>query len=59
MRTCIFKAFVLLMTCVLTILPALAAGEILELPIDFSPGMRPVDVYEQGKASYDDPSIHG
>ena len=52
------KSFILLVVCILTVLPGLCLGEILQLPIDFSPGMRPVDVYEQGKASYDDPSIH-
>ena len=52
------KPFVFLLICILTILPGLGLGEILQLPIDFSPGMRPVDTYVQGMTTYDDPSIH-
>ena len=58
MRDKLFRAFGLFVLCVMISLPALGLGEIISLPIDFSPGMRPVDVYEQGKTTYDDPSIH-
>ena len=58
MRKSIFRVFILFLVCVLAVLPTLGLGEIIDLPIDFSPGMRPVDVYEQGKTTYDDPSIH-
>ena len=58
MRNIFFRACVLFVLCVMFSLPALGLGDIVQLPIDFSPGMRPVDVYEQGKTTYDDPSIH-
>ena len=58
MRVSIQKTFAFLLIVVLAVLPGLGLGEILQLPIDFSPGMRPVDVYVQGITTYDDPSIH-
>jgi len=58
MRNRLFRAFALFYLCVMVSLPAAGLGEIISLPIDFSPGMRPVDTYEQGKTTYDDPSIH-
>lgn len=33
-------------------------GKVVELPIDFSGGMKPLEEYQQGKFTYDDPSIH-
>lgn len=33
-------------------------GSVVELPIDFSGGMEPLEEYQQGKMTYDDPSIH-
>ncbi len=58
MRVSIRKTFAFLLIFILAVLPGLGLGEILQLPIDFSPGMRPVDVYVQGMTTYDDPSIH-
>ena len=58
MRKSIQKTAAFLLVLILVLLPGLALGEINELPIDFSPGMRPVDVYVQGMTTYDDPSIH-
>ncbi len=58
MRKSIQKTAAFLLVLILVLLPGLALGEIIELPIDFSPGMRPVDVYVQGMTTYDDPSIH-
>ena len=47
-----------LLALLLAAAPAAALGEIVELPIDFSPGKRLNDTWEQGKLTYDDPSIH-
>ncbi len=47
---------VLLMT---VIIPFSALGDsVVELPLDFSGGMPPLEKYEPGKMVYDDPSIH-
>ena len=58
MRNFIQKTLSVLVLSVLLLQPVLGLGEILQLPIDFSPGMRPIENYEQGKTTYDDPSIH-
>ena len=58
MRQRILKRFVLFLICVLAALPCLGQAAIVELPIDFSPGLRPTDTYSQGMTTYDDPSIH-
>lgn len=50
-----------LMCCALMLAPFAVLGEqdhIVELPIDFSPGMPVREKYETGKMTYDDPSIH-
>ena len=52
------RMIVFLLVCVLALLPCAGLAAILELPIDFTPGMRPVDTYVQGMTTYDDPSIH-
>jgi len=55
----LFQRFALaLLLCLALLLPALALSEVVELPIDFSPGMPIAEKWEQGKMSYDDPSIH-
>ncbi len=47
-----------LLGCVLLLAPIQALGEVIELPIDFSPGLPLHEEYAQGKMTYDDPSIH-
>lgn len=47
-----------LLSCLMLGAPLHAIGEIVELPIDFSPGLPVEEKYEVGKMEYDDPSIH-
>ena len=48
-----------LIALLLMIIPFSAISEtIVDLPIDFSGGMVPLEKYEPGKMTYDDPSIH-
>ena len=47
-----------LLAVVTLALPLNALAAIVELPIDFSPGMPLKEKYETGKMTYDDPSIH-
>ena len=47
-----------LLAALMLLMPLMALGEIVELPIDFSPGMPVKERYEVGKMAYDDPSIH-
>ncbi|MBR1586467.1 MAG: phosphodiester glycosidase family protein [Clostridia bacterium] len=58
MRLRFFGLTIVVVMCALALLPGLALGEVVELPIDFTPGMKPLETYETGKAGYDDPSIH-
>ena len=47
----------LLLACLTALSPLGASGEIVELPIDFTPGMPLSETYEIGKMEYEDPSI--
>ena len=47
-----------LLAALLLVSPGGGLGEIVTLPIDFSPGMPVREQYEMGKTTYDDPSIH-
>ena len=58
MRKSCQNLFSFLLILMFSVLPALGAAEIIDLPIDFSPGLRPNDTYEKGMEVYDDPSIH-
>ena len=58
MRNLLRSLLSALLACILFALPCLATGEILKLPIDFSGGVPINEKYEQGKTTYDDPSIH-
>ncbi len=48
----------LLLAAMLLASPLSVLGEILDLPIDMSPGMPVSEKYEIGKMEYDDPSLH-
>lgn len=59
MRNCRKIIAMILLGCVLFSVPGTAlADKIVELPIDFTGGMPLQEEYEQGKMTYDDPSIH-
>lgn len=54
-----FRRLAAMLLCALMMAPCAAWGDaIVELPIDFSPGMPVREKYEKGKTTYDDPSIH-
>ena len=56
------KTLLSLLLSLMILMPVLAGAEVLTLPLDFTPGMRPQGSYppkygEQGYSSYQDPSI--
>ena len=59
MRRCgMTLVLALIMTALLLSAPGAAADTIVDLPIDFTPGMPLQATFEQGVKVYDDPSIH-
>lgn len=59
MRRCgMTLVLALIMTALLLPAPGAAADTIVDLPIDFTPGMPLQATFEQGVKVYDDPSIH-
>lgn len=56
--TLLIRRALAMLCCLILLIPCAALGDqIVELPIDFSPGMKVRERYEKGKMEYHDPSI--